>query len=305
MKKILMSVLALLVTAMMIVSFAACGGNDDAEETTTAAPADESVADTVEDEVTDAPEDDATDAVDAPVDETEADVEGETVEGETEADTTVAEGESEGETEAVVVPTEKADIVALYNEATVKASKAAFKKTTVTELRNLEMGALGKIDLVRETVGDFLGEGTNTVNVAKGKGASELVAGKLTAADVTAATCKLSADGKYYEVTLTVKNEKNPRKNSSALSRFTTDFKDNVEMKEGLLEAEAGVDTVDCTVTTAKIVAKIAVADNTVTALDYTISTDAYLTNVKYTIAKVKVVTGTIYTTVKYSGFSY
>lgn len=40
-------------------------------------------------------------------------------------------------------------------------------------------------------------------------------------------------------------------------------------------------------------------------ALDYTISTDASLTNVKYSIAKVKVVTGTIYTTVKYSGFSY
>ncbi len=42
-----------------------------------------------------------------------------------------------------------------------------------------------------------------------------------------------------------------------------------------------------------------------VSALAYTISTDAYLTNVKYSIAKVKVVTGTIYTTVKYSGFSY
>lgn len=77
------------------------------------------------------------------------------------------------------------------------------------------------------------------------------------------------------------------------------------ELRAGLIEAGAEVNTINCTVKTAKVVTKIAVEDKAVSALDYTISTDAYLTNVKYSIAKVKVVTGTIYTKVKYSGFSY
>ena len=76
-------------------------------------------------------------------------------------------------------------------------------------------------------------------------------------------------------------------------------------MRAGLEEAGAAVETIDITVKTATIKAKIAVDTKAFSSVDYTISSDAYLTNVKYTIAKVKVVTGNIYTTVKYSGFAY
>ena len=302
MKKVLMSVVALLVAAMMLVSFAACGGEETPDETTTAP----------------AVEDDSTVAADAPVEDssaaevesTEAVSDAESTEpaSEVEETETATEAESTEEaTEAVAAPTSVADIVALYNEATAKvaSAKPGYKKTVTTNLNDLQMGALAKIDLVRDTVGDFLGEGTETVSVTKGKASKDLVKSTLTAADVTAATCKLSADGKYYEVTITVKNEKNPLKGKSALNKFTNDYKDINEMRDGLVDAGADVETIDITVKAATIKAKIAVDTKAFSSVDYTIDSDAYLTNVKYTIAKVKVVTGNIYTTVKYSDFAY
>ncbi len=301
MKKVLFSVLALMLAAAMIVSFAACGGNDEPETTTE--PAETTLADVQADATTAA--DETTVAEEPSSDEADAT----TVVDETTAaevdETTTADATTEAE--AAAVPTAKADIVALYNEAAAKAvsAKPGYKKTVTTKLNDLKMGALAKIDLVRETVGDFLGEGTETATVAKGKASKEIVKSTLTAADVTAATCKLSADGKYYEVTITVKNEKNPIKGKSALNRFTNDYKDINEMRAGLEDAGAAVETIDITVKTATIKAKIAVDTKAFSSVDYTISSDAYLTNVKYSIAKVKVVTGNIYTTVKYSGFAY
>lgn len=300
MKKALFSVLAVLLAAAMVVSFAACGGNETPETTTVAdVEAEATTAADVADETTAAEADTTvaegdTTAVDA-------------TEAATDAEATTVAGETTTAGEAAVAPTAKADIVALYNEASAKAvsAKPGYKKTVTTKLNDLKMGALAKIDLVRETVGDFLGEGTETATVTKGKASKEIVKSTLTAADVTAATCKLSADGKYYEVTITVKNEKNPIKGKSALNRFTNDYKDINEMRAGLEDAGAAVETIDITVKTATIKAKIAVDTKAFSSVDYTISSDAYLTNVKYTIAKVKVVTGNIYTTVKYSGFAY
>lgn len=310
MKKILFSVLALMLAAAMIVSFAACGGNDEPETTTT--PEETTVAEDVQADATTAANADETTVAEEPSSD-EADAT--TVADETtaaDADETTTADETTAadvttEAVAVVAPTAKADIVALYNEATAKvaSAKPGYKKTVTTKLNDLQMGALAKIDLVRETVGDFLGEGTETVSVAKGKASKDFVKSTLTAADVTAATCKLSADGKYYEVTITVKNEKNPLKGKSALNKFTNDYKDINEMRAGLVDAGAAVETIDITVKSATIKAKIAVDTNAFSSVDYTIDSDAYLTNVKYTIAKVKVVTGNIYTTVKYSGFAY
>ncbi len=300
MKKALFSVLAVLLAAAMVVSFAACGGNETPETTT--------VAD-VEAEATTAPDvADETTAAEADTTVAEGDTTAvDATEAATDAEATTVAGETTTAGEAAVAPTAKADIVALYNEASAKAvsAKPGYKKTVTTKLNDLKMGALAKIDLVRETVGDFLGEGTETATVAKGKASKEIVKSTLTAADVANATCKLSADGKYYEVTITVKNEKNPLKGKSALNRFTNDYKDINEMRAGLEEAGAAVETIDITVKTATIKAKIAVDTKAFSSVDYTISSDAYLTNVKYTIAKVKVVTGNIYTTVKYSGFAY
>lgn len=302
MKKVLFSVLALMLAAAMVVSFAACGGNDEPETTTT--PEETTVAD-VQADATTLPEEDSSVAEEASSEEADATTEiaDETTAADADA-TTAADATTQA---AAAAPTAKADIVALYNEAAAKAvsAKPGYKKTVTTKLNDLKMGALAKIDLVRETVGDFLGEGTETATVAKGKASKEIVKSTLTAADVTAASCKLSADGKYYEVTITVKNEKNPIKGKSALNRFTNDYKDVNEMRAGLEDAGAAVETIDITVKTATIKAKIAVDSKAFSSVDYTISSDAYLTNVKYTIAKVKVVTGNIYTTVKYTGFAY
>ncbi len=303
MKKALLSVFALMLAAVMAVSFVACGGKDEPETTTV--PGVETTEDVANDETT-AVTDETTVAADetttAATDETTA-----ANETTVAADETTVAADETTTAGAAVAPTAKADIVALYNEAAAKAvsAKPGYKKTVTTKLNDLKMGALAKIDLVRDTVGDFLGEGTETVSVAKGKSSKEIVKSTLSAADVTAATCKLSADGKYYEVTITVKNEKNPIKGKSALNRFTNDYKDINEMRAGLEDAGAAVETIDITVKTATIKAKIAVDTMAFSSVDYTISSDAYLTNVKYTIAKVKVVTGNIYTTVKYSGFAY
>ena len=306
MKKVLMSVVALLVAAMMLVSFAACGGNDTTDETTTAPEVVEDdstlAADvTVEDDTTEAVEESsaAVEESSAAVEESSAAVEESTAAVEDEA----TEAET---TAATTVPTSVADIVALYNEATAKAksAKAGYSKTVTTELQNLEMGAIGKIDMVRSTVGDFLGEGTETATVKKGTASDELVKSTLTAADVTEATCKLSADGKYYEVTITVKNETNPVKGKSALNRYTNDFKDDKEMLAGLQDVDANAETITLTVKTATIKAKIAVADNSFSSIDYVIKTDALLTGVKY-VVKVSKVTGTIYTVVNYTKFAY
>lgn len=302
MKKVLMSVVALLVAAMMLVSFAACGGDETPQETTTAP------------EVV---EDGSTEAVDASVEESSAAVEESSAAEETsaveessaaveESSAAAEEESSEEATEAPVAPTSVADIVALYNEATAKAvsAKPGYKKTVTTELQNLDMGAIGKLDMVRDAVGSFLGEGTETVTVAKGKASSEIVKSTLSASDVSSATCKLSADGKYYEVTINVKSETNPLKGKSSLNKFTNDYKDINEMHEGLASEGASAETITCKTTEAKIVAKIAVADKSFSALKYTIKIDTVLDKVNYVLT-IKQGSGVIYTVVDFANFAY
>lgn len=285
MKKVILSLVAIVLAAAMVFSFAACS---DKEEPETTAP-----------EVTDAAEDVIVESDETTIADAEVATEETTVEETTVEETTVEE--------TTAAPTAKADIIALYNEATKNAvdAKPGFKKTVTTELNDLKMGALAKIDLVRDTVGDFLGEGTETISAAKGKKSDALKASTLSESDVKDAKCELSSDGKYYEVTITVKNEKNPLKDKSSLNKFTNDYKDINEMRAGLEDAGAAVETIDITVKSATIKAKIAVDTKEFKSVDYVIDSDAYLTNVKYTIAKVKVVTGNIYTTVSYSDFSY
>ncbi len=299
MKKVLFSVLALMLAAAMVVSFAACGGNDEPEITTN--PEETTVADVQADATTAADVEETTVAEEPSSEEADA-----TTEAAEDATTVNADADATTEAAEVVAPTAKADIVALYNEATksTKNAKPGYKKTVTTELQNLEMGAIGKLDMVRDAVGSFLGEGTETATVAKGKASEEIKVSTLSAADVTAATCKLSADGKYYEVTITVKNETNPLKGKSALNKYTNDYKDINEMHEGLQSEGASAETITCTVKTATIKAKIAVDTKTFSSLDYTIKIDALLTKVNYVLT-VKQATGTIFTVVKYAGFAY
>ncbi len=214
----------------------------------------------------------------------------------------------EATTQKAAVPATKKEIVDFYNQATATAASAkpSYKKVNETALSNLKMGALAKINLVRETVGDFLGEGTTTTNAKKGTfNGSSLVNSTLKEADVISATCTPTADGKYYNIKITVKTETNPSKSGSALSRFTKDFKDVKEIRAGLAEAGASLDDVTIKTTSVVITAKIEAATNRFVSLNHTFKMSAVLTNVKYSIAKVKQASADLSTSVDYSTFKY
>ena len=208
----------------------------------------------------------------------------------------------------LTAPTKKEDIVKLYNSAASAASKSkpGYKKTTDTVLSNLNMGALAKISAVRDTVGDFLGEGSTSETVKKGSfNGKSLVKSSLKASDITSASCKLTDDGKYYEITMTVKNETNPLKDSSALGRFTKDYKDVDEIRSGLADVGAGVGAITVETTSVTVKAKINVSNNRFVSLTHNIKMAATLNDVKYSIAKVKTATANLETTVKYTDFKY
>lgn len=208
----------------------------------------------------------------------------------------------------VVAPTSKADIVKLYNSAANVASgkKPGYSKTVDTSITNINMGALSKINAVKDVVGDFLGEGKSSSTVSKGSfDGTSLVKSTLKADDVSSAKCTLSSDKKYYIVEITVKNETNPLKKSSALGRFTKDYKDVDEIRAGMNEVGAKVDSITIKTSGVKITAKIAVDTNRFVSVSHSFKMSATLTNVRYTIARVKSATADLSTTVSYSNFKY
>lgn len=208
---------------------------------------------------------------------------------------------------AVTAPTRKADILKLYNDAAANAAKTkpGYKKTTDTRLSNLNMGALASISAVRDAIGGFLGEGSANSTVKKGSfDGTSLVKSSLKESDVTAATCKLSSDGKYYTVNITVKNEQNPKKSGSALGRFTKDFKDIDEIKAGLAEVGASVESMTINTTSVTITAKIDTETNRFVSITHNIKMNANLKNIRYIVRVAKASTD-LETTVNYSEFKY
>lgn len=208
----------------------------------------------------------------------------------------------------VTAPSGKADIVKLYNDAAAKAasSKPGYKKSTVTTLSNVEMGALSKISVVRGAVGDFLGEGSNNATVNKGKfDGKSLVKSTLKASDVKSATCKLSDDGKYYIVTINVVTETNPKKSGSALGRFTKDFKDVDEIKAGLADVGASVESMTVSTTSVTISAKIRTDNNRFVSVNHNINMKANLKGVKYSIVRGVNASANMETKVSYTDFKY
>ncbi len=298
-------IIAILMCLALILSFAACTA--DNKETTT--KTDTTVADTTETTAnttaSDVAADDTTTAAETTT-ETEPVTEETTVETTTE---TTAEATTETTTaKSEKVPSTKAEIVALYNDATAQAktAKPGYKKLVNTQVKNLQMGALAKIKIVRTTIADFLGEGTTSYNVQKGKfSGTDLKVSTLTEGDVSDATCKLSSDGKYYEITITVKNGKNLSKKSSSLGKFTADYKDAEEIRQGLIDADASVGTINYWTTSVVIKAKISVDGHRFDSLSHTLRMSAELYDVKYSIAKVSKATTDLATDVTYSSFNY
>ncbi len=311
-------IIAVISALVMVASLVACGGNEE-PETTTAAPS------TTVEEVTTAPATEAetteaeTTAEPATESTTESTTQPTTTEPTTAKPTTTkAETTTKKPTttakpttttkKAVTAPTSKADIVKLYNEATVAASnsKPGYQKSTVTTLSNVEMGALSKISAVRGAVGDFLGEGSSSSTVSKGKfDGKSLVKSTLKTADVKSATCKLSDDGKYYVIKITLVNETNPKKSGSALGKVTKDFKDVDEIKSGLADVGAGVESMTVSTTSVVIEAKIGVENKRFSSLNHTINMKANLNGVRYSIVRGVNASANMETKVSYSSFKY
>lgn len=320
-------IIAVLSASAILFSLAACKNETPAEETTTAAVTDVTVETAVQSATTETV---VTEEITTEVTTTEEpETEKETT---TEAPTTTQKATTTTTKKAtttkkvtttkkatttkkptttkkkVTAPAKKADIVKLYNSATAAASssKPGYSKSVNTVLSNLNMGALAKIGAVRGAVGDFLGEGSASSTVNKGSfDGKSLVKSTLKESDVTAATCTLSSDGKYYELTITVKNETNPLKSSSALGRFTKDYKDVDEIKAGLADVGASVDSITVNTTKVTVKAKIEVSSNRLVSLEHNIKMNAVMNNVKYSIARVGKATAELETTAKYSNFKY
>ena len=310
--------LSLFTAASILLAFASCGKEDE-NPTTATQTQPETVTQEITEEVTQTSTEFYTELSTA---EQESATEQETTEWQTtlpeKIDETTTEPAPEPSvivtkptvttTKPVVVPSEKAKIVKLYNNAAAAASKGkpGYGKTVNTTLSNINMGALSNLGVVKEAVGNFLGEGQNSTTVKKGSfDGSSLVNSTLKSEDVLSATCRLSADRKYYIVDITVKSETNPLKGSSALGRFTKDYKDVDEIRSGMTEAGAKVDTISITTSSVKISAKISVEDNRFVSLTHSFKMSAKLTNVKYTIARVKTATANLSTTVEYKNFKY
>ncbi len=323
---------AFLSAALILFSFAACSGKTDNGETTTTttttqAPTETTVQEvsktestaettemtevqTTEPETTEAPTTTAptTTAPTTAAPTTQAPTTAKPVT--TKAPTTKATTTKKPTTtkKAVTAPTSKKDIVNLYNSAAANAAKAkpGYTKSKTTSLNNLKMGALANISVVRETVGNFLGEGSSTETVKKGSfDGKSLVKSSLKESDVTSATCKLSEDKKYYIVSITVKNETNPLKGKSALGRFTNDYKDINEINSGLAEAGASVGSITINTTSVTINAKIGVENNRFASITHNIKMSAVLKDIKYTFVKVSEATSDLDTKVVYSDFKY
>ena len=301
-------------SAMIIVlTFASCNGTKNGEVTTTLPE------ETTVQEVTTAPvtEESTTQAETAEISTTEATTEEITTTQPTTEPTTAKPTTTKKATttakptttkKQVVAPTGKSDIVKLYNNAAAKAasSKPGYDKSNVTTLSNVEMGALSKISVVRGAVGDFLGEGSNSESVSKGKfDGNSLVKSTLKTSDVKSATCKISDDGKYYILTINVVTETNPKKSGSALGRFTKDFKDVDEIKEGLADVGASVESMTVSTTSVTINAKIRTDNNRFTSLSHTINMKATLNGVKYSIVRGVNASANMETKVSYTDFKY
>lgn len=307
--KDLKRIIAVLSAGVMIFSLAACNGNDEPTVSVTETKA-------AQESTTYIPEPEVTQPSTETVTE-ESTTEALTTEPETEVVTAGATVTQVPKTEVnntttepakASVPSSKADIVNLYNGAAVTASKykPGYSKTVNTTLSDFEMGALSKFGFVRDAIGSFLGEGKTDSTVRKGDfDGNSLCLSTLKVSDVSSASCSLSSDGKYYIVKITVKNETNPLKGKSAIGRFTKDYKDANEIKAGLEEVGASIGGMNVKTSSVVIEAKISVENGRFASLKHSFKMNAEMTDVKYSVAKVKTAKAKLATTVTYSSFKY
>ena len=214
-------IFALALAAVMALSMAACGDKDG--EQTTAADVDVTGSNAVD--LTEEPEtliEDSLTALESTLETQPAPTEAATETAATTAapETTTAAPETTTAatttttttttTAAPKAPTDKAEILKLYNDATAKVAskKVAFSKRRETKEGVYEAGLALKP--FKGLVYEFMGIGAEnayTKSVAKNDGDYNhyFLASKLTTGDITDATCTLGSDGSY-NITIKVKS---------------------------------------------------------------------------------------------------
>lgn len=310
MKKILAIVLALALALGAVMVLTSCGGKDvDEPETTTAS---EAVTDDAAGTEIDATEeataaDETTAAEETTAEETT--VEATTVEETTAAEKTTAEA-------AAKAPSTTEEILALYNKAVNGAAKAGYSKTRVCNINSLEGGAILKLQVAKDAVYSFLGVGTNSWKNTKGK-AEYMGKASLAAGDVTGATCT-EKDGKYT-VVINVKDGKSSAPGGSDSSPLAKtglytgegdkgeyDYKNAANIYYALNNTDgAALGAASLNATGGKITATINAKSGKLEKLEVKFNFSVVLTDVKYTIAKIKEGTGSATTTVTFKDFAY
>lgn len=217
MKMKIARVLAFALAALMAASLAACGAKDNGGETTNAGAEDTTVIEAIATEAADTTaageaeiETEAAMTEEAPETEaaaTEAPTETTTAATTAAPETTTAAPETT--TEAKKAPTDKAEILKIYNDATAKVvkNKVSYKKTRETKEGIYDAGVALKA--VKNIVYGFMGIGSENIktydaNKNDGNYSKYLTASTLTPGDIDSATATLNDDGSY-DVTIKVK----------------------------------------------------------------------------------------------------
>ena len=208
MKMKITRVIALTLAVLMAVSLAACGKGETVE--TTAAIADDtSAVDVIATEATEATDDTTAEIVEpieteAPTEQapetevpTEAPTETTTVTTTAAPETTTAAPETT--TAAKKAPTDKAEILKIYNDATAKVvnNKIAYKKTRETKEGIYDAGLALRVKAVKDVVYGFMGIGSENVksydaNKNDANYSKYLMPSTLTPNDIESATATLN-----------------------------------------------------------------------------------------------------------------
>lgn len=218
------------------------------------------------------------------------------------------------------VPQTTEEIVALYNDAVNKAvdEKAGYQKARTTEIKEMNGGALMKIQLVVDMVNEFLGVGTTEYTNQKGQ-AKYLMNASLKNTDLSSFEVLFTENN--YCVTLNLKNGSSSatgssKKDTSALARSGLltgsladpdyDYLSSSSVYESIMGANASVsvESVKATNSNVKIIAVITPQGQLVSlkvSYDWTVE----MTKIKYTVVSVKEADGKAHTEVEFSDFQW
>lgn len=218
------------------------------------------------------------------------------------------------------IPQTVTEVVDFYNSAINKAvnEKAGYNKARTTEIKEMNGGALMKIQLVVDMVNEFLGVGTTEYTNAKGQ-SKYLMNASLTKDDLSSVKC--IQDGSNLRITLSLKNgsssaTKSTKKDTSALARSglltgsladpSYDYLSSGCVYSSIMGADASVsvESVKATNSNVKLIAVITPQGQLVSlnaSYDWTVE----MTKIKYSVVTVKTADGKAHTEVEFSDFQW